>query len=101
MLPKKLPLLAESTIQKKTIEAFEKSGWMVVKIIQTNRNGFPDLQCMKDSRVVFIECKKQGKTKIDPLQSYRHNQIRKQGFLVKIINDINQIQDVIKSCEIL
>lgn len=93
--------LRESIIQKKVIDAFERAGWLVVKIIQTNKNGWPDLQCLKDSRVVFIECKKEGKIKIDPLQNYRHNQIRKQGFLVKIINDTKQIQNVIEICNFL
>jgi hypothetical protein len=93
--------LRESIIQSKTIVAFEKSGWMVIKLIQTNRNGIPDLMCLKDGKTVFIECKTEDKNKVDPLQKYRHNELRKNGFLVKIINNINQIQDVINQCSFI
>lgn len=93
--------MRESIIQSKTIIAFEKSGWMVVKLIQTNRNGIPDLMCLKDGKTVFIECKTENKSKVDPLQTYRHNELRKKGFLVKIINNINQIEDVINQCSFI
>jgi hypothetical protein len=93
--------LRESIIQKKTIKAFEDAGWFVVKIIQTNRNGFPDLQCLQNGKIVFIECKREDKKANEPLQLYRHSQLRKQGFLVKVINNINQIQDVINQCSFI
>jgi Holliday junction resolvase len=92
MQPKKLK---ESLIQRKTIEAFTAAGWIVVKNIQTNLNGWPDLTCYKSSVTLFIECKAAGVTKIPPLQEYRHKQLKQQRFTVIVINDINQIQNAI------
>jgi len=32
-------------------------GWTVVKLIQTNHNGMPDLMCLKQGKTFFIEVK--------------------------------------------
>lgn len=82
--PKKL---RESIIQKKVRLQYEADGWLVVKIIQTTKNGWPDLQCHKNSVTVFIETKATGKT-ASPLQRYRHQLLRKQGFIVLTIDQI-------------
>jgi hypothetical protein len=77
--------LSESTIQKKVIQRYEREGWLVVKIIQTTLNGWPDLQCHKDGQTLFIECKSPA-GRLSPLQNHRHTQLRKQGFTVLIID---------------
>jgi Holliday junction resolvase len=69
----------ESKIQKDIIKEAEKQGWYVVKIIQCNKNGFPDLLLMKNGRVIFIEVKDTGK-QLRPLQEYRKKEIEKCGF---------------------
>lgn len=74
-------LLKESIIQKQIRLLYEKDGWLVVKIIQCTKNGWPDLQCHKDAVTVFIETKATGKT-ATPLQQYRHKQLRQKGFTV-------------------
>lgn len=79
--------ISESEIQKKTITHFEKLGFFVIKLIQTNVNGIPDLLCIKDGKALFIECKKTGKT-AEPLQEYRHEQLRKKGCEVLVIDYI-------------
>lgn len=72
------------------MEVYEKHGWEVVKIIQTTKNGWPDLQCHKNAITVFIEAKEEGKIKNYPdqwpLQHYRHEQLRAQGFRVHTID---------------
>lgn len=73
--------MPESIIQKRIRLLYEKQGWLVVKIIQTTKNGWPDLQCHKDGVTIFIETKATGKT-ADPLQLYRHKQLREKGFTV-------------------
>ena len=82
--------LPESIIQKKVIKQLEDDGWLVVKIIQTNMNGWPDLQAHKEGRTVFIECKSNGKQP-GALQKYRHAQLRQQGFDVKVIYTANNL----------
>jgi len=80
--------MLESIIQKKIINKYEKNGWFVVKLIQTNKNGMPDLMCLRNKEALFIEVKRKG-CKPTELQLYRHEQLRKQGFEVKIIDHAN------------
>jgi Holliday junction resolvase len=64
----------------------ERSGWLVVKIIQCTKNGWPDLQAVKDGRTVYIEVKDIGE-KPDPLQLVRHRQLREAGASVFVTDD--------------
>ncbi len=77
----------ESIIQRKVISQYEAAGWLVVKIIQCTKNGWPDLQCHRNGVTLFIETKATG-GKLSPLQQYRHDQLRKQGFTVHTIDNI-------------
>lgn len=82
--------LPESQIQKSVIKKYERDGWYVVKILQTTKNGWPDLQCHKLGITEFIECKEEGNgydfARRFPLQHYRHEELRAQGFTVKVID---------------
>ena len=88
---KKQPKLKESIIQKKIRLQYEADGWLVVKIIQTTKNGWPDLQCHKGATTVFIETKATSKT-ASPLQKYRHKQLREKGFIVLTKDNYDQIR---------
>lgn len=72
--------MKESYIQSQIIVKLESWGWMVVKLIQTNTNGIPDLMAMKDGKTVFIEVKREGEQPA-PLQKHRLNQINAKGIL--------------------
>lgn len=74
----------ESKIQAAIKAKFERSGWIVVKLIQTNCNGIPDLMCLKNGKTVFIEVKQPGKEPTE-LQKYRHSELIKQGFTVYVL----------------
>lgn len=86
----KSQLLPESIIQKKVTQKFEAAGWLVVKIIQTTMNGWPDLQCHKDGVTIFVECKASGKSP-GALQRYRHAQLRDQGFRVLVVYNADNL----------
>lgn len=73
--------LKESTIQTSIIKNLESAGWLVVKLIQTNTNGIPDLMCLKAGQCVFIEVKAPY-NKSTPLQTYVQNNLRKAGVTV-------------------
>ena len=81
--------MREADYQRKIIQALEADGWYVVKIIQTNRNGWPDLQALKDGVCVFIEVKAPN-GKLSELQKYRHRQLIKKGFTVLTLTQITQ-----------
>ena len=70
----------ESAVQRKIIERHTKKGWMCVKVLQCTVNGFPDLMLLRGGRAVFIEVKRPGVKTADPLQVYRHGQLRDLGF---------------------
>jgi hypothetical protein len=82
--------MKESDIQHQVIQFFEKYGWYTVKIIQSNKNGWPDLQAHKSGVTIFIEVKSE-KGIVSELQAYRHKQLRNLGFIVLVISSINQL----------
>ena len=82
--------MREAEIQHQIIKTLEDAGWLVVKIIQTNRNGWPDLQIHKNGFTYFIEVKSEN-GKVSELQKYRHKQLEKQGFRVFIVSSLKQL----------
>lgn len=77
--------MGESKLQARIINDLELHGWEVVKIIRCNKSGWPDVQAYKNNIAVFIECKDINK-EAKPLQLFRHNKLRKQGFIVAVID---------------
>lgn len=75
----------ESKVQAKLIRRYEREGFLVVKLILTNKPGIPDLLLLKDGVASFVECKRQG-GKARPLQEYRISELRSLGFKVDIID---------------
>lgn len=86
--------MLESVIQRAVIIALRNNGWLVVKHIQTNLNGWPDLQALKNGRCVFIEVKGE-KGKLSQLQSLRHEHIRKMGFEIIVVRNDNDIKHLL------
>lgn len=83
--------MRESQIQSEIIHWLEKEGWLVVKIIQTNKNGWPDLQIHKLGVTIFIEVKS-DKGVVSELQHYRHKQLTEAGFFVFITKSLKDLQ---------
>ena len=91
--------MRESQIQHQIIKWLEAQGWLVVKIIQTNKNGWPDLQLHAFGVTIFIEVK-YDKGKLSELQKYRHKQLQDKGFIVITTSSLINLQnDFIKISE--
>lgn len=75
----------ESVIQSSLIKKYESQGYMVVKLILTNKSGIPDLLLLKDGKASFVEVKRHGQ-KPRPLQEYRIKELRSLGFEVHVEN---------------
>jgi len=76
----------ESKLQSKIIAKLTAEGWLCVKLIKTNKNGIPDLMCLKEGKTMFIEVK-QETGKLSELQKMRIDELRKKGFECKIWKD--------------
>ena len=75
--------MLESAIQSSIKKKMQDDGWIVVKLIKTSMNGIPDLMCLKEGEVKFIEVK-QAKGVISPVQQYVIDTLRINGFDVEI-----------------
>jgi hypothetical protein len=83
--------MTEAQIQSKIIKKMEANGYYVIKLSKTNKNGLPDLLCLKQDEVpLFIEVKKPGGV-ISPLQIFRQKELIANGFKSIIIDNTYKI----------
>ena len=76
--------MKEQQIQSKKIKELEAQGYYVIKLINTNKNGIPDLIAIPpNSDVLFIEVKRPD-GKVTKLQEYRHKELEEKGIKVEI-----------------
>jgi len=75
--------ITEAKVQAKIIAQLTKEGWLCVKLIKTNKNGIPDLMCLRNGVTMFVEVKKENGV-LSKLQEHRIDEIRKKGFEVKV-----------------
>ena len=73
--------MLESAYQRKVIERWEKNGFYVIKLAKTNKNGIPDLLCIKPGEIIFVEVKAVN-GKLSALQKYRISELELKGFKV-------------------
>lgn len=76
--------MKEQQIQAKKIKELEALGYYVIKLINTNKNGIPDLIAIPpNSGVLFVEVKT-ATGKVTKLQEYRHKELSEKGIKVEI-----------------
>lgn len=75
----------ESDNQSKIIKRYEADGWYVIKLIQTTKNGIPDLLLLKDGTAFFIEVKREGREP-EPLQKLRIKELKKFGIKTIVLD---------------
>lgn len=89
-------LMRESVIERKLVDAIKKRGGMCMKFISPGLNGVPDRIVLLPSGVmVFVETKATGK-KMRPIQKRRKRQFENLGFEVYCIDEIKQIDEMLK-----
>lgn len=76
--------MTEQDFQAKLIKQYEAQGWYVVKLIQCNKTGMPDLILAKPDEVRWVEVKA-PKGRLSAVQEYRHAELRAKGFTVETI----------------
>jgi hypothetical protein len=76
-----------SKFQSKIIKEYEDKGYLVLKTIRLNVNGYPDLLCLKSNEpTIFIEIKEK-KDDLKPLQELRIDELNKLGFKAFCLQD--------------
>ncbi len=83
--------MREKELEHMLIKAVRDSGGLAMKLVSPGLAGVPDrLLLFMGGRMAFCEVKAPGE-KPRPLQVYRMEQLRKLGFKVFVIDDVNQI----------
>ncbi len=83
--------MRENVIEKKLIQAVRRSGGLALKFVSPGFNGVPDRMLLfMGGKVAFVELKASGE-KPRPLQVHRIAQLRKLGFRVYVLDDVEQI----------
>ncbi len=75
--------MTEQKIQTRRIKQLEAEGYYVLKLIQTNKNGIPDLLALKDGEILFSEVKRPN-GKLSKLQEYRLKELKEHGFKTEV-----------------
>ena len=84
--------MLEKTIESALVQAVRRRGGLALKFVSPGLNGVPDrLILMPGGRMAFVELKAPGK-KPRPLQEHRFEQLRRLGFSVFVVDDMNQIE---------
>lgn len=88
--------MRERFIEKKLVDAVKKMGGLAPKFVSPGLDGMPDrIVLFPMGRIAFVELKAPG-GKMRPLQVRRKRQLEGLGFLVYCIDDVSQIDGVIK-----
>lgn len=76
--------MTEQQIQSKKIKELESQGYYVIKLINTNKNGIPDLIAIPpNAEILFVEVKKPD-GKLSKLQEFRKNELESHGIRVEV-----------------
>ena len=80
---------SESSYQKKLIKQFESEGYLVLKLIQVQKAGYPDLLLLKpNGEIRFVEVKaKRGR--LSKIQKYRIDELKRLGFNVEVAKSVD------------
>ena len=91
--------MREKIIEKELVRAVKDKGGIAPKFTSPGFDGMPDrLVLLPGGRMGFVELKAPGK---EPraLQEARHRLLRRLGFKVYVIDEINQIDSVLEEID--
>lgn len=87
--------MRESMIEKKLAQAVKACGGICPKWISPGLDGVPDrMILLPGGRMAFVEVKAPGKNP-RPLQIVRHKNLRRLGYKVYVIDDVEQIASML------
>lgn len=86
--------ITEAKIEKVVCDYSERRRWWALKLAAPGASGFPDRTFLSKGHVFFIEFKRPG---FEPrrLQKFIHTKLRKLGFDVYVVDDIEEGKRII------
>ena len=86
---------SEKLVERKLAELCKLNGGMCLKLLSFHINGLPDRLCLfKPGVAIFVELKT-TKQKPRPLQIIMHEKLRNLGFIVEVIDSVEQVINLI------
>lgn len=87
--------MRESMIEKKLVQTVKACGGICPKWVSPGLDGVPDRMILLPSgHMAFVEVKALGKNP-RPLQMVRHKKLRRLGYKVYVIDDVEQIASML------
>lgn len=87
--------MRERTIEHKLVQAVKARGGICPKWVSPGLDGVPDrIILLPDGHIAFAELKAPGKNP-RPLQMVRHKNLRRLGYKVYVIDDVEQIASML------
>ena len=90
--------MLESLIQSKIINDAKNNGYLVLKVVKCNINGYPDLTLFKNNSTIFVEVKNEKGIQSE-IQKYVQKQLEKQGFKYILVRSLDEFKQKIKEHE--
>ena len=87
--------MREKIVEQHLVKAVKSSGGIAPKLVSPGFDGMPDrLVLLPGGKIGFVEVKALGKEP-RPLQVARHGLLRRLGFKVYILDDLEQIGGIL------
>lgn len=88
--------MLESIIQSKIINEAKKNGYLVLKVVKCNLNGYPDITLFKNNSTIFVEVKNEKGIQSE-IQKYIQKQIELQGFKYYLVRSLEEFKQKLKN----
>ena len=86
--------MREKQIEQRLVRAVRAAGGICPKLVSPGTDGMPDrMALLPGGHIVFVEVKAPGQ-KPRPLQLKRHEELRRLGFKVYVLDDPERISGV-------
>ncbi len=87
--------MQERMLERALVRAVAVRGGMAVKLASPCYNGLPDrLVLLPEGRMFFVEVKAPRRGVLGSLQVHRHQELRRLGFSVYLLDDQAQIEGI-------
>lgn len=87
--------MREKLLEQKLVTAVRNMDGIALKFVSPGFDGMPDrVVLLPKGKIAFVEVKRKGE-KPRPLQASRHGMLRRLGFLVYVLDDIEQIGGIL------